>query len=398
MNFLFILNTFLPNVGGVENATFEICKILLKKSHKVYVLTTSKSNFHPQNAKLTRSEDMDGVQIFRVRYATRLLSIPLKTLYLAKKFRINYVYVTDFRGVTALFLKKLLRIPYVYVLNGYNPICPRGILFHTQPCLGFELAKCIRKCQNMSFRFLFTLLMTKLLIMNADHIIAVSRKVKNAFLSYFGNIPIKLIYYGVDNNKFRPEKVQYSILPNRIREEDKKLLIFGRLIKERGVLPFLDTFEEISKQIDCILIIAGLGAEIPAIKKKVFSLGLQNKVIFVGILRDKELINVINAANIVILPILFPEPLSLVALEAMACEKPIISFKMGGVKELIVNNKTGFLIPNNDWELFADKIVYLLKDEDVSLTFGSAARQRVKECFNWNNFMSKFMQEIKIKP
>ena len=157
MNFLFILNTFYPNVGGVENATLEICKRLQRKSHKVYVLTTDKSNFVTNNGKLLKHETLNGIKIYRIRKKFRFFGMPFKALYLTKRFQINYVYITDFWGSIALFLKKIFRIPFVYVLNGYNPLCPRGVLLHERICEGFGLLKCLQKCRKFSLRFLLTL-------------------------------------------------------------------------------------------------------------------------------------------------------------------------------------------------------------------------------------------------
>jgi glycosyltransferase involved in cell wall biosynthesis len=394
MNFLFILNTFYPNIGGVENATFEICKRLKERSHNVYVLTTDKTNYSPHNEKLPFWEEINGIQIFRVRFGLRILGIPLKAIYLAKKFKINYIYITDFWGFSALLLKRMFRIPFVYVLNGFNPICPQGTLFSTELCRGFELVKCFKKCHQFSLRFLFTLFITRLLLLEAQPVIAVSKAVQNAYLYYWGRIPIKLMYYGVDLEKFKPYQIPASRAPYHLSATDKCILFFGRLIKERGVQEFLSYFNRVLEKIKCKLIIVGGGPTLLDIKARINELKLQTNVTVTGYLRNQRLVEIINFADIVILPILFPEPLSLVVLESMACAKPVISFKLGGVKELIADRNTGLLIPPQDWTQFINGIIQLLADKELCVKFGMAARQKIEQSFNWNQFMDKFLQEL----
>lgn len=394
MNFLFILNTFYPNIGGVENATFEICKRLKKRGHNVYVLTTTKTNFYPNNKKLTYSEKIDGIQIVRVQYFLRIIDIPLRALYLAKKFQIDYVFITDFWGFIAIFLKKMFRIPFVYVLNGYNPICPRGILFHTQICRGFEVIKCIKQCRQFSVRFIITVIITRLLLREAKTSIAISKAVRNAFISFFGKLPLKVMYYGIDSQKFQPLKIPSLLRQYNLTNSDKIILFFGRLIKERAVLEFLPHFSTLTKQIDCKLVIVGLGPKISEIKSKVTELSLEGKVIFTGILRNQRLVNIINLAHVVILPILFPEPYPLVILEAMACGKAIVSFDLGGVKESLDDMKTGLLIPPNDWTHFTNKVHQLLRNEELRKSIGLAARRKVERNSNWSKFMDEFLKDI----
>ena len=394
MNFLFILNTFYPNIGGVENATYEICKRLKERGHEIFVLTTTKVNVRPNNQDLPFFEKIDGIRIYRIRHALRFFDIPWKALYLARKYQIDYVYITDFWGGVALFLKKIFRIPFVYVLNGYNPICPRGTLFHEQACQGFEVWKCLEQCHKFSFRFLFTLIITRMLLLEAEPVIAISEAVRDAYRAYFGKISMKLLYYGVDAQKFKPLPVQPSTLTHNLEDSDKILLFFGRLIKERGVAEFLPHFKEILKQVECKLLIVGSGPEIKEIKEEANSLSLQKKVIFTGFLRNKDLVNVINISTLVILPILFPEPLSLVALEAMACGKPVISFELGGVKELLAHDKVGLLIAPNNWKEFTNKIHQILSNEELSESIGSAARQRVEKFFTWKKFVDQFLKVI----
>ncbi len=394
MNFLFILNTFYPNIGGVENATFEICKRLKERSHNVFVLTTDKSNYLPNNKQLVGYERKEKIDIYRVRFAFRLFALPLKALYLVKRYRIDYCYVTDFWGGIALILNKIYRIKFVYVLNGYNSICPSGLLYHDQLCQGFEVVKCLKKCHKFSVRFFLTFFITRLLIWGAQTVIAVSKTIQRAHLAIYRDIPIKSIYYGIDIRKFQPKTTKQFSQDYGLKKEDKIILFFGRFIKERGVSEFLERFVQFFKGNNFKFIIVGLGPELFNIKSKIETLNLKKQVKFLGSLRDEKLIKALNISDVVILPILFPEPLSLVLLEAMACGKAVVSFNLGGVSEVIEDKKTGFLIPPHDWTQFINKLHQILMDDDLRKSMGMAAHQTIEEKFNWNQFIDGLMEEL----
>jgi glycosyltransferase involved in cell wall biosynthesis len=394
MNFLFILPTFYPNIGGVETATLEICRQLQKKSHKVYVLTTNRSNYFPNNKRLKIFENYEGIPIYRTRSAIRYLGIPLKAFYLIKKFRINQLYITDFSGFISIFFKKIYRIPFTYVLNGYNPICPKGTLLRGEICQGFEVTKCLKYCHKFSLRFFLMFIMTRALLFKARPVIANSNAVKNAFLSYFGKFSVKVIYYGIDLQKFHPEDVRQADLPYHLKASDNIILFFGRVIKERGIFEFLPHLKSLLQRIPCKLLIVGFGPEISRIRARVRELNLQNHVIFPGILTNQALVNVINLCDLIILPILFPEPLGLVVLEAMACAKPVVSFELGGVRELLQDIEPKLLIPPNDWEQLTDKIAELLKNKDLRTSLGLDLRQRAEKYFTWDQYINQFLKEI----
>lgn len=86
-------------------------------------------------------------------------------------------------------------------------------------------------------------------------------------------------------------------------------------------------------------------------------------------------------------------PLTL--LEAQLMERPIIATKVGGIPELMIDNKTGFLIERGDYETLIEKINTLLQDEDKRKIIGKAGRQFVIENFNWRKIASNFVASLK---
>jgi glycosyltransferase involved in cell wall biosynthesis len=256
------------------------------------------------------------------------------------------------------------------------------------------MTKCLKCCQKFSIRFILAFILSRILLFEAQPAIAISKAVRNAYLTYFGKIPIELIYYGIDLQKFHPQTISRKILPYTLKDSDKIILFFGRVIKERGIYEFLPHFKGLLQQINCKFLIVGFGPEMPHIKARAKELDLQNQIVYTGILTNKPLINIINLSDIVILPITFPEPLSLVVLEAMACAKPIISFELGGVKELLGGIVPQLMVPPNDWGQFTNKLYEFLNDRELRITVGLALRQRAEKYFNWERYNNSFLKEI----
>ncbi|MBP7216798.1 MAG: glycosyltransferase, partial [Candidatus Omnitrophica bacterium] len=94
----------------------------------------------------------------------------------------------------------------------------------------------------------------------------------------------------------------------------------------------------------------------------------------------KDIPDLINAMDICVLSSHY-EGLPNVIMEYMACSKPVIATRVGGCPELVVEGKTGYLVPPKNPKALADKIVALLKDKTLRVVMGRAGRKRVEDLF-----------------
>jgi glycosyltransferase involved in cell wall biosynthesis len=95
-----------------------------------------------------------------------------------------------------------------------------------------------------------------------------------------------------------------------------------------------------------------------------------------------ELPWVYNCCDVVIYPTIGEEPFGLVPVEGMACAKPVVVTRSGGMVESVVDQETGFIIEKRNPEVLAEKILALLKDKDLARRMGDNGRQRAIDVFS----------------
>ena len=81
--------------------------------------------------------------------------------------------------------------------------------------------------------------------------------------------------------------------------------------------------------------------------------------------------------------------------EAQLMEKPVIATDVGGDKEMMINNKTGFLVKEGDSEDIVEKITKLLADKELSKKMGMEGAKFVRDEFNWKKVTENFLDIIK---
>lgn len=106
---------------------------------------------------------------------------------------------------------------------------------------------------------------------------------------------------------------------------------------------------------------------------------------------ERALAEVYNLADFFVLPSL-QESLSYMTMEAMACGKPVVAFDSGGVRDLVVDGETGFLVPLRDIKTLADKITVLVSDASLRATLGEAARNHVVKTYSEHTIAQKYLQ------
>jgi len=216
-----------------------------------------------------------------------------------------------------------------------------------------------------------------------DKIITNSDAVGSVFS---GNGRTETVYNGIDLPRFGPE-----IGGGKIRREleigrDTKLIgTIGHFAPLKGFEELIEAMEKVVEQgFDMKLALVGeaIYAGSAHYKQRLMSLvdsvGLKDRIIFVGF--RENIPELLAAFDVFVLPSRC-EGFGRVNLEAMAMGKPVISTKVGGIPEVVLDGVTGILVPPGDPRDLARAIMRLLNDTQLGESFGKEGRRRVERHF-----------------
>jgi N-acetyl-alpha-D-glucosaminyl L-malate synthase BshA len=156
----------------------------------------------------------------------------------------------------------------------------------------------------------------------------------------------------------------------------------------KRVLDVVETFRRVRMQVPSSrLLMVGDGPERGKVEQHCRENRMCDAITFVGSLPLIE--EVLVGADLFLLPS-ESESFGLSALEAMACEVPVITTRAGGLPEVVEDGRTGFLLPVGDVDGMAAAALYLLKDEDLRRAFGAAGRRRAVEVFSQDAVVARY--------
>lgn len=147
-------------------------------------------------------------------------------------------------------------------------------------------------------------------------------------------------------------------------------------------------FNNVRKEMKAKLVLIGDGPERCIANKFINEFGLVDDVMFVG--KQNNVIDLLSVGDLFVLPSEL-ESFGLAALEAMACELPIIATKTGGIPELVLDGKTGFLSEVGDVEKMSQDAIYLLKNKERLHEFGKNARNRAIDHFSSDKIVDQYI-------
>lgn len=229
----------------------------------------------------------------------------------------------------------------------------------------------------------------KFSIEKSDGVTAVSRYLKEKTLTNY-NIEkeIDVISNFVDVDEYK--HVDDSCVRKKFSLEDKRILVHVSNFRPvKRVSDVIKIFDLVQKKIPSALILVGDGPDRSNCEMQVRELGLQNSVKFLG--KQAELPEILSAADLFLIPSQ-SESFGLSALEAMACEVPVISSSVGGLPELIVHNQTGYIAEIGDVERMAKYAIDLLTNDSKREMFAKEGRKRAVEFFNLEKIVSEYEQ------
>jgi len=194
-----------------------------------------------------------------------------------------------------------------------------------------------------------------------------------------------VVHNGIDA-KLSPRRSAEEVRAELGIKKDEVLIgTVGSLIKRKRVHIFLEAMAKLKKKGQKIRgIVVGTGPEEGALKELTRELGISELITFTGF--SDTALSYINAMDVFLLTS-EAEGLPRVVLEAMLMERPVVAANVTGPAELILDNKTGFLVEGDSPDDFTKKVSNLLNSSDTRTRMGSAGKKRVIEKFSIEGYV-----------
>jgi glycosyltransferase involved in cell wall biosynthesis len=213
----------------------------------------------------------------------------------------------------------------------------------------------------------------------SDRIIAPSQSYRNDVAKVFQTLDQKIesIHNGVNFDEMaRPsgdsdtDKLDYYLLCIAMHNEKKGLDV---LLRAFAII------ENVEPQLKLALVGDGpLRADLEALA---MSLGISGKVRFLGRKGRPQVVRLMQRCEIFVLPSR-AEPFGLVLIEAMACKKPVIATKVGGIPEIVEDGRSGMLVEPDNPNALAEALVTMLQNRDLRLSMANNGYAAVHEKFS----------------
>ncbi|MEK7248792.1 MAG: N-acetyl-alpha-D-glucosaminyl L-malate synthase BshA, partial [Bacteroidota bacterium] len=227
----------------------------------------------------------------------------------------------------------------------------------------------------------------KFSIEKSDGVTAVSRFLKEKTLTNFGiDKDITVIPNFVDTEKYK--RIPCEDICGKFAPKGEKILVhISNFRTVKRVQDVIRIFNQVQQKVPSKLILAGDGPDRSSCEMLVRELDLQKQVKFLG--KQLELVPILSAADLFLMPSQ-SESFGLSALEAMACEVPVVSSSVGGLPELQVHGETGYIAEIGDIDRMARYAIELLTNEAKHTMFAKAARRRAVESFDVHKIVNQY--------
>jgi glycosyltransferase involved in cell wall biosynthesis len=220
----------------------------------------------------------------------------------------------------------------------------------------------------------------------ADRVIVISRAVQQGLIALgIDERKVLVIHNGLDIEKF--EDASPYDFRDKYGWASNTILIgyVGQFIPNKGIWDFIKAAElSLRRDQSCRFVMIGKANQEDTyqqtIVEHVHALGLEHYVVFTGWMDEME--KVYGALDMVVVPSLHEEPFGLVNIEAMASGVPVIATRVGGIPEIVIDRKTGFLVEKEKPEQIAECIFQLAKNAGLREKMGQAGRERIRQMFD----------------
>ena len=386
MKVLFLTREFPPYVYGGAGVHVEYLSGELARLMDVEV-----RSFGDQNTTT------DGVRVKGYPFATgsfarvdKKLSGALDTLEtnlgsMTDPIDANVVHVhtwyAHFGGILA---KILYGIPLVLTVHSLEPLRPWK---REQLGRGYDMSSWIERTA----------------IEMADAVIAVSEGTKDDILANFDVDPAKItvIYNGINVEQYKRTAETSALVKYGVDPAKPIVLFVGRITRQKGIIHLVNAIKYIHPDVQIVLCAGApdtkeIAAEMEAAVESVRQQGFNNVIWIQEMLSKPDVIQMYSHATVFCCPSIY-EPFGIINLEAMACKTAVVASAVGGIKEVVVEGVTGYLVPVQQLNVapfepvdpdafsrdLAAAINKVLDDPKLAESMAVAGQKRAQDVFSW---------------
>jgi glycosyltransferase involved in cell wall biosynthesis len=346
MKILYLIQRFLPYIGGAENHLHQIAR-RLPSNYETSIIT-----FGPHSQKYQVSKiPVRSYQGFRIHWGTGFTTLShgmLKDL-LRMKPDIIHAHTYGFAHTDlASFIGKMKNIPVV-------------VTTHYDRSKADEISKLL-------LRELYDNIIGRMTLSIANKILAVTNYEKNFLVSkfYLNDEKISVVPNGVEVDKFRNLPDPQAIISRYGLQKSRVALFVGRIERKKGIQYLLRAAPKIVSEFPDFKILLvgpdwGYKNELKKIAKRI---KIEHMVIFAGPLKELDLLKAYNLSEFTILPSL-GEATGLTILESMAAGRPIVASRLPTIAEFVIHEKDGMLFEPGNPEKLANSIISLMSNQKL---------------------------------
>ena len=353
INILYVIAAMGPGFGGgAERALINLAKRVNREKYKPIVCCVTRGG--PSVEELKEA----NIPIYILGKKSKIdISVLFKLIKIIRKEKISIIHT------------------YMFTSNMWGRLA--AILSRVPVIITSEQALSYHEKEEWYHIFI-----DKFLSFFTDKITAVSPEVAESVVKKEGISPkkIKVIFNGVELNKFDRKIDVYS--KKRELGLDPSFLTIG-IVGSLTPVKRIDLFLRIASLVLKVkpqvqFVIVGEGVLLDNLEKLAIQLKIKEKVFFLGGKNREEIPQIFKIMDIYVLTSK-SEGLPTVLIEAGASGVPVVSFDVGGVRNIVIDGKTGFLIPSGNLELMTEAIIKLLDNSSKREEMGREAKEYVKK-------------------
>lgn len=404
-----LVNKFHYLKGGSEKYYFELGKLLKEQGNEVaYFSMEDEKNIKTGDKEYFVDKfELTSKNIWKVHDVIYSKKNYKKMCEAIDDFKPDIIHLNNFQrqlSSSVVFAAYDKKVPIIYTAHDVQAICPAITMLDSngnvcEKCIGGKYNNCIEnKCNKGS--------MLKSVI--GAHEGKFYRK-NNIYKDMVNYIVTPSKFYKMQFIKDGYDEKKVIAIHNFINVDEYTLetknenyaLYSGRLSKEKGIINLVEAFKKLLedkeiKNIDNIkLYIAGDGPCKEEIERYINNNNLKDKMILLGYLKQDDLKEYTRKASFIVVPSIWYENCPYSILETQAIGKAIIGANIGGIPELVQNEKNGFIYKYDDVNELKEKMKKLFNDKELANEFGENAKKYATKEYDKDKYYEKIINIYK---